>query len=189
MRKNSITRATAVLFGSALLLGAAACSDEEAQENIDQATDAVSTAAEDAQSAIEDATGDMGGDGDNGGDGGDVDTEDVEEGDLPPEVTDAAAGAEAEGAPLGEFQSAERAGDNVVAEYADGWVVSGPESGTHVLRGMIGETWMEDGGLGNDVGLPTGPEAETEGGWEQPFTNGVLKWVEGENGEFEAVYE
>ena len=186
MRKNSLTRATAVLFGSALLLGAAACSDEEAQENIDQATDAVSTAAEDAQSAIEDATGDMGGD---GGNGGDVDTEDVGEGDLQPEVTDAAAGAEAEGAPLGEFQSAERAGDNVVAEYADGWVVSGPESGTHVLRGMIGETWMEDGGLGNDVGLPTGPEAETEGGWEQPFTNGVLKWVEGENGEFEAVYE
>ena len=186
MRKNSLTRATAVLFGSALLLGAAACSDEEAQENIDQATNAVSTAAEDAQSAIEDATDDMGGD---GGNGGDVDTEDVGEGDLPPEVTDAAAGAEAEGAPLGEFQSAERAGDNVVAEYADGWVVSGPESGTHVLRGMIGETWMEDGGLGNDVGLPTGPEAETEGGWEQPFTNGVLKWVEGENGEFEAVYE
>lgn len=142
----------------------------------------MSSAADDARTAIDDAT-------DGNGNGSDADTEEVAEADLPPEVAEAAAGAEAEGAPLGEFRSAERAGDGVLAEYDDGWVVSGPDSGTHVLRGMIGETWVDDGGLGNDVGLPTGPETETEGGWEQPFTNGVLKWIEGEDGEFEAVYE
>ena len=53
---------------------------------------------------------------------------------------------------------------------------------------MIGETWKEDGALGNEVGLPTAGETEIEGGWEQTFTNGTIQWTQDEGGEFSAKY-
>lgn len=188
MRKTILTRTTAAVFGATLLFGVAACSTDEAQDAASDATDAVSTAAEDARTAIDDATNNDG-NGDGGNEGADVDTESVEEADLPPEIGEAAGNAEAEGMPLGEFKSAERAGDNYLVEYENGWVASGPDTGAHVIKGKIAETWANDGGLGNEVGLPTAPEMEIEGGWEQTFANGKIMWTQDEDGEFSAKYE
>ncbi|WP_162986078.1 LGFP repeat-containing protein [Corynebacterium xerosis] len=193
MRKTTITRTSAAIFGATLLLGAAACSSDEVEDNVNTATDAVNSAADEAGTAIDDATN---GDGENsesaepsegaeGEQGGetDVETEDVAEGDVPVEVTEVA-----DAASLGAFESAEKAGDNMVVEYENGWVVSSPDNGAHPIVGMIGETWKEDGALGNEVGLPTSGETEIEGGWEQTFTNGTIQWTQDEGGEFSAKY-
>ena len=134
MRKTSITRISAAIFGATLMLGAAACSTDEAKDNANKATDA------------------------------------------------------AEAANLGMFKSAEKAGDNVLAEFDNGWVVSSPDGGTHPIVGKIGETWNADGALDNEVGLPTDGEKEIEGGWEQPFTNGTIQWTQDEDGQFSAKY-
>lgn len=134
MRKTSITRTSAAIFGATLMLGAAACSTDEAKDNANKATDA------------------------------------------------------AEAANLGMFKSAEKAGDNVLSEFDNGWVVSSPDGGTHPIVGKIGETWNADGALDNEVGLPTDGEKEIEGGWEQPFTNGTIQWTQDEDGQFSAKY-
>ncbi len=194
MRKNTLTRTTAAVFGATLLMGAAACSTDEAEDTAANATDTVNEAVDGAtdggESETTDAEGEGGesesadAEGTEGSEEADAETEDVAEGDVPVEVTDAATAAN-----LGAFQSAEKAGDNVLAEYENGWVASSPDGGTHPIVGMIGETWKEDGALGNEVGLPTAGEAEIEGGWEQTFTNGKILWTQDEGGEFSAKYE
>lgn len=189
MRKTTITRTSAAIFGATLLLGAAACSSDEVEDNVNTATDEAGTAIDDATNgdgenseSAEPSEGAGDAEGEQGGET-DVETEDVAEGDVPVEVTNAA-----EAANLGAFQSAEKAGDNVLAEYENGWVVSSPDNGAHPIVGMIGETWKEDGALGNEVGLPTAGETEIEGGWEQTFTNGTIQWTQDEGGEFSAKY-
>ena len=187
MRKTTITRTTAAIFGATLLLGAAACSSDEVKDNTAQATDAVESAVNDAtggNEASEETSAEESAAQDEGtGEEADVETEDVAEGDVPVEVTEAA-----QAANLGEFKSAEKAGDNVLAEYENGWVAASPDGGTHPIVGRIGETWKEDGALGNEVGLPTSGETEIEGGWEQTFTNGTIQWTQDEGGEFSAKY-
>lgn len=193
MRKTSITRTSAAIFGATLLLGAAACSTDEAKDNANKATDAVESAVNDAtagqdsgESTAAESEGSEGMDSEGADDEGAADDaagEDVAEADLPAEVTEAA-----ESANLGMFKSAEKAGDNVLAEFDNGWVVSSPDGGTHPIVGKIGETWNADGGLDNEVGLPTDGEKEIEGGWEQPFTNGTIQWTQDEDGQFSAKY-
>ena len=187
MRKTTITRTTAAIFGATLLLGAAACSSDEVKDNTAQATDAVESAVNDAtggNEASEETSAEESAAQDEGtGEETDVETEDVAEGDVPVEVTEVA-----DAASLGAFESAEKAGDNMVVEYENGWVVSSPDNGAHPIVGMIGETWKEDGALGNEVGLPTSGETEIEGGWEQTFTNGTIQWTQDEGGEFSAKY-
>lgn len=105
----------------------------------------------------------------------DADTEDVAEADLPEEITSFAAGMPE----LGAFEKAEKMGDSVVAEYENGMVAFNPETGAQPLVGRIAETWEEDGGLNNKVGLPTAPEMKVEGGWTQAFQHGTIEWKEG----------
>ncbi|MCG7440196.1 LGFP repeat-containing protein [Corynebacterium freneyi] len=188
MRKTSITRTSAAIFGATLLLGAAACSTDEAKDNANKATDAVESAVNDAtagqdsgESTAAEGEGSEGMDDEGAAD--DAAGEDVAEADLPGEVTEAA-----EAANLGAFKSAEKVGDNVLAEFDNGWVVSSPDGGTHPIVGKIGETWNADGALDNEVGLPTDGEKEIEGGWEQPFTNGTIQWTQDEDGQFSAKY-
>lgn len=62
------------------------------------------------------------------------------------------------------------------------------ENGGVPIVGEIGNTWLEDGGLENAIGLPTTPEqpAPEGNGWIQEFTNGTIGWIADENGEFSA---
>ncbi|MFC3849822.1 LGFP repeat-containing protein [Corynebacterium hansenii] len=184
MRKTTMTRATAAIFGATLMLGAAACSTDEAKDNASKATDAVSSAVDDATAGNDGASSAPASENADGKEGeADVETEDVAEGDVPAEITQAA-----EAANLGGFKSAQKAGDNMLAEFENGWVASSPDGGAHPIIGKIAETWKEDGALGNKVGLPTNAETEIEGGWEQTFTKGKIQWTQDEDGGFSAKY-
>lgn len=199
MRKTTLTRTTAAIFGATMLLGVAACADDGGDTDTDTTTTATTgTDAEGAETTetetetetTDDNAGDEGEDGQDGEDGAaDVDTEDVEEGDVPQNITDLRDQLEADGMNLGAFQSAERAGDNFLVEYEEGWIASSEEGGPQPIIGKIAETWAEDGGLGNDVGMPTAPEVEIDNGWEQEFTNGKILWTAEDGGEFGATYE
>lgn len=189
MRKTSLTRTTAAIFGATMLLGVAACADDGGDTDTDTTTTAT-TGTETETETTDDNAGDEGEDGQDGEDGAaDVDTEDVEEGDVPQNITDLRDQLEADGMNLGAFQSAERAGDNFLVEYEEGWIASSEEGGPQPIIGKIAETWAEDGGLGNDVGMPTAPEVEIDNGWEQEFTNGKILWTAEDGGEFGATYE
>lgn len=56
------------------------------------------------------------------------------------------------------------------------------------IIGEIANKWLEDGGLENTLGLPTGPEqaAPDGAGWIQEFANGTISWIADEDGEFSA---
>ena len=187
MRKTTLTRTTAAIFGATMLLGVAACADDGGDTDTDMDTTTTATTGTDAEGA--DATGTETTDEDADGDAVDLDTEDVEEGDVPQDITDLRDQLEADGMNLGAFQSAERAGDNFLVEYEQGWIASSEEGGPQPIIGKIAETWAEDGGLGNDVGMPTAPEVEIDNGWEQEFTNGKILWTADDDGEFGATYE
>ncbi len=184
MRKSLIYRTSAVAAGSALLFGLAACSTDDAQDAANDATSAVTSAATEATDSASDAAADatdaIGGD-DHAG-------EEVAEADLPAEITDAAANHEAYDAGSGEFVSAHRDGDNYVAEYENVTFVSSPETGVQPLIGKIRDTWVEGGGLHNEIGLPTEPERVIDNGWEQNFTNGTIIWALDEAGNYTATF-
>ncbi|QGU04135.1 LGFP repeat-containing protein [Corynebacterium comes] len=78
---------------------------------------------------------------------------------------------------------------HALAIFQGGNLVSFSEAGGAIpIGGEIGNTWLEDGGLENTIGLPTGPEqAAPEGnGWIQEFENGTISWLADEDGEFSA---
>lgn len=185
MRKTTLTRTTAAIFGATLLLGVAACADDGA-DNGDAETTTTTTTGQDTEG--EETTQETTVTTDEDGEV-DVSTEEVEEGDVPQEITDLRDQLAADGMDLGEFKSAERAGDNMLVEYEEGWIASSEEAGPQPIIGKIAETWAEDGGLGNDVGMPTAPETEIDNGWEQQFTNGKILWTSTDGGDFEATYE
>lgn len=76
-----------------------------------------------------------------------------------------------------------------VREGSDGRYLVSYEENSHLvysadtdaqpLIGMIARTWMEEGGLDSEIGLPTGREetAPDGEGWTQEFTNGTISWV------------
>ncbi|WP_411709552.1 LGFP repeat-containing protein [Corynebacterium sp. LaCa116] len=88
----------------------------------------------------------------------------------------------------GDPQSIETSADGDVATFAkDKLMTYSKDAGAQPIIGKIAETWTEDGGLQNKVGLPTGPEQESGDGWVQEFTNGTISWMKGESGKYEAT--
>lgn len=89
----------------------------------------------------------------------------------------------------GQPESVEESDAGSVATFAEGhMLVYSEETGAQPLVGMIGQTWQNDGGLSNPIGLPTAAEQRNEesSGWSQEFQNGTIEWVRGEDGEFTA---
>lgn len=79
-------------------------------------------------------------------------------------------------------------GESLVT-YADGrHIVHSEESGAQPLVGMIGETWVSEGGFDAPVGLPTAAEVANEdgNGWTQEFTQGSIAWTADDSGEYSA---
>ncbi|AGF72003.1 LGFP repeat-containing protein [Corynebacterium halotolerans] len=70
-------------------------------------------------------------------------------------------------------------GRYLVSYEEDSYLAYSADTGAQPLIGMIAQTWMNEGGLDSDLGLPTGPEeAIPDGeGWTQEFTNGTISWV------------
>ncbi|MDO5029699.1 MAG: YtxH domain-containing protein [Corynebacterium sp.] len=217
MQNKKMTRiATAIVGSTALLSGLAACSSDDAQNAAENATDQASQVATDAtDKAGEAAEGakDKAGEAadsakDKAGEAtdtakekadeakegmglGDGAGEDVAEADLPASITDAASSYTSPyGSDAGAFVSAKKVGDAVAAEYENVTFVESPETnGAQPLIGKIRETWVANGALENEIGLPTAPESEIDNGWEQPFTKDTMKWTSEDGQEYTDSYE
>lgn len=217
MQNKKMTRiATAIVGSAALLGGLAACSSDDAQDAANNSKDQASQVATDATDKAGDAADgakDKAGDAadgakDKAGDAadgakdkaneainglglGDAAGEDVAEADLPESITAAASSFTSPyGTEAGEFKSAKKVGDAVAAEYENVTFVESPETnGAQPLIGKIRETWVANGALENEIGLPTAPESEIENGWEQPFTKDTMKWTSEDGQNYSDSYE
>lgn len=195
--KKLRTRIFAGTAAVALSLGVASCSN--AEDAVDSATDAANSATSAAGSAINDATGtssasttDPSGTSgsDSGSDSAGGDTTEVESADgstisIPTAVVTAA---NAAGFSTPESVEEGPNGESLVT-FPEGYIVNSAEGGAQALVGMIGETWIGEGGLSAAVGLPTGPEEATTNGWTQQFTSGVISWLDDGSGQFAASVE
>ncbi|MFW9177094.1 YtxH domain-containing protein [Corynebacterium amycolatum] len=206
MQNKKMTRiATAIVGSAALLGGLAACSSDDAQDAANNAKDQAGQVATDATDKAGDA---MDGAKDKAGEAadgakdkaneamnglglGDAAGEDVAEADLPESITEAASSFTSPyGTETGEFKSAKKVGDAVAAEYENVTFVESPETnGAQPLIGKIRETWVANGALENEIGLPTAPESEIENGWEQPFTKDTMKWTSEDGQNYSDSYE
>ncbi|EEB62984.1 YtxH domain-containing protein [Corynebacterium amycolatum] len=213
MQNKKMTRIATAIVGSATLLGGlAACSSDDAQDAANNAKDQAGQVATDATDKAGDAK-DKAGEAADGAkdkageaaDGakdkaneamnglglGDAAGEDVAEADLPESITEAASSFTSPyGTEAGEFKSAKKVGDAVAAEYENVTFVESPETnGAQPLIGKIRETWVANGALENEIGLPTAPESEIENGWEQPFTKDTMKWTSEDGQNYSDSYE
>lgn len=195
MQNKKMTRiATAIVGSAALLGGLAACSSDDAQDAANNAKDRAGQVATDATDKAGDAMDgakDKAGEAMNGLGLGDAAGEDVAEADLPESITEAASSFTSPyDAEAGEFKSAKKVGDAVAAEYENVTFVESPETnGAQPLIGKIRETWVANGALENEIGLPTAPESEIENGWEQPFTKDTMKWTSEDGQNYSDSYE
>lgn len=202
----------AIAAGSALLLGAAACSDDaqndaknKANEATSAAGDAAGSATSAAGSAMESATSESDKDDkdddamtgakktdaddadDKNGDADDMDGSDDEK-DLPAEIKTAWDNAGGNAGAFGMLKDVDEDDNNVLATFEKGWMTYSKDTGAVPLKGKIGETWAKEGGLDNKLGLPTAPEkGDAASGWTQSFQNGVLKWAKDASGTFTAT--
>lgn len=195
--KKLRTRIFAGTAAVALSLGVASCSNTE--DAVDSATDAANSATSAAGSAINDATGTSSASttepsgtsgSDSGSDSAGGDTTEVESADgstisIPTAVVTAA---NAAGFSTPESVEEGPNGESLVT-FPEGYIVNSAEGGAQALVGMIGETWIGEGGLSAAVGLPTGPEEATTNGWTQQFTSGVISWLDDGSGQFAASVE
>ncbi|WP_304325095.1 LGFP repeat-containing protein [Corynebacterium frankenforstense] len=82
---------------------------------------------------------------------------------------------------FGKVTDVEEGENGTVATFEnDDRIVYSEETGPVELVGKIGETWVEEGGLDAEVGLPTAPEkdASEATGWTQEFQNGTISWID-----------
>ena len=195
MQNKKMTRiATAIVGSAALLGGLAACSSDDAKDAANNAKDQAGQVATDATDKAGDAMDgakDKAGEAMNGLGLGDAAGEDVAEADLPESITEAASSFTSPyDSEAGEFKSAKKVGDAVAAEYENVTFVESPETnGAQPLIGKIRETWVANGALENEIGLPTAPESEIENGWEQPFTKDTMKWTSEDGQNYSDSYE
>ena len=185
-----LKRSAAAVAAGGLLLGAAACSDDDDSDTT-STTDATAGAVDDLDGA------DGGADATDGAEGG-ADATDGAEGDD----ADGAEGDDVEGAgngadgelseglaaayeemggetgELGALQNVESGDAGTLATFDNGWLTESADGTVTPLVGEIGNTWVADGGLENELGLPTAPETgDAATGWQQTFENGTLSWV------------
>lgn len=101
---------------------------------------------------------------------------------------EALGGAEGElGAPV---SVVDKNGQEFVVTFSDGTSLAySALTGVWPLKGMIGATWFEQGGLGNPIGLPIAAEHTTERGFVQEFNGGRIFWEARDTPEFAAYVE
>ncbi|MDK8510529.1 hypothetical protein QP948_03775 [Corynebacterium bovis] len=213
MKKTLIKGTVTVVAGASLLLGAAACDDAKdtadnaansAGDAKDKAGDAANDAKDQAGDAADDAKNKAGDAKDKAGAaatdakekagdmaGGTVDakTADGKDVKLPKDVQTAWDNAGGESGEWGKLVSVDEGEDGkVLATFEnDNWVAYSKDHSSVPLNGMIGRTWVEQGGLENPIGLPTAPEkGSAQEGWTQSFENGNLAWTKDDAGNWTA---
>lgn len=188
-------RILAGAFAVSLPLSVVACT--EAEDAASQAGDVIESATAEAGSAINDIAADDGGestadpadpaeptDSTEGTDGNttEVETSDGSTMELPSVVAEAAWAAG-----FSTLEGVEEGGNGeMLATFVEGHIANSEETDAHPLVGEIAETWISEGGLDADIGLPTAPEEPSGDGWTQSFTNGVINWVNDGSGNYSA---
>ncbi len=84
-----------------------------------------------------------------------------------------------ENGPLGFPTASERAtagSGGAIGRFEGGAVTWSPSTGTHVVRGGIGETWIALGADASPLGLPTSDEFAVQNGRRTTFQNGSITW-------------
>lgn len=185
--RNTVKRTATAVAASGLLLTAAACGEDDVQDSVSDAGSAAEEGAGEAGDALDDlgSPDDDGTDGDDGAageDGGDGDSTELSE--NMQAAYDEAGGEQGEWGAVVDVESTDEA---TLATFDNGWLVENDAGEVTPLIGMIGQTWAEDGGLENEVGLPTAPESgDAVEGWTQTFENGTITWSQDEEGNWEA---
>ncbi|MDN5581529.1 MAG: LGFP repeat-containing protein [Corynebacterium sp.] len=184
--KSILKRTFTAVAAGGLLLGAAACSDDD--------SDSVSDASSAAESGAAEASDAMGGSESTEAESTESESAEGSEGsgdtELPEGLQAAYDEAGGEQGEWGAVQNVESADGATLATFDNGWAVENDSGEVTPLIGMIGETWANDGGLENEIGLPTAPESgDAMQGWTQQFENGTISWMQDEDGTWDADVE
>lgn len=176
-RKTGLRRsALAVAASASLVLGLAACSDDNsdsAASNVSSAAEKATDAAGDAVSSATDAMSDNA-EGDKTIEADSVDGQKLE---IPAAVNDAWKDADGKDGKFGGLVGTESNDNGTLVTFESGMMAYSKNTGAVPLIGKIGETWVNGGGLDNALGLPTAPEeGNASKGWTQQFQNGSMEW-------------
>ncbi|MCL0120857.1 LGFP repeat-containing protein [Corynebacterium pygosceleis] len=80
---------------------------------------------------------------------------------------------------LGQLTDLQEKDGRYLAAFNEGYYIAYSEAtGAQRLNGKIAETWMSEGGLGSELGMPTAYEVERQdgNGWTQNFEHGDIIW-------------
>lgn len=177
-------RTSAVAIGAAGLLVFAAGCGENSDTSVDEVTDSVQTAIDDAGEAAQDAVGDSGdgdsGDGSNGAAGGETKT--IEAGGQR-YVLPAAIGTKVEeGQELLPHLGRPISGTQVIGEgyrvgFEGGDLFQTPGGEVYLVQGGILQKYDESGGPEGELGWPTSDEMAEVGGFSNTFDNGTITFA------------
>ncbi|MBI9000074.1 hypothetical protein M0E87_07105 [Corynebacterium sp. CCM 9185] len=169
---------------------AASDAGDAVKEGVEEAKDAAEDAAADATGAADDGANKVKGAAEEAKDDAKDAMNDAEN---KTDVTDAAGRAVAVPTPivemyesmggtaghLGELTDLKEKDGRYLAAFNEGYYIAySKDTGAQRLNGKIAETWMSEGGLESELGLPTAYEVERKdgNGWTQNFEHGDIIW-------------
>ncbi|MBV7295709.1 hypothetical protein KRX51_07255 [Corynebacterium sp. TAE3-ERU12] len=174
MRSTISRSVAAAVLGTGLVFGAAACSTDDAEDAVVDATNAVEDAAGDAKDAADKA-------GDKIEEGAEK-AKDAVDGEIDGKEVSReiqAAYEEFGGADeLGTLEEVTEENGATVAIFSDNArIYETEEHGAILVQGKILDTWMENGGPEGELGMPIEDEEEIDNGWISYFEGGSIKWT------------
>lgn len=180
MNRSLTRRVLAGAAAGALALGLVACSDDGNDGSIDETvTSNAVTSEADASDSSESSESASASESDKtDGETQEIETAGGEKVAVPGALAKAIEEHESD---FGKVTDVEEGENGTVATFENGdRIVYSEETGPIELVGKIGETWVEQGGLDAEVGLPTAPEkdASEATGWTQEFQNGTISWID-----------
>ncbi|MEJ6550229.1 hypothetical protein PQI66_11815 [Corynebacterium sp. USCH3] len=177
MRINLKRTATVIAAGT-LVLGTAACSDDDSSDTASETSATVESGSTSTEAADGAAT---------TSDASESEAEGDSNTELPEGLQSAYDEAGGEHGDWGAVTDVESSDGATLATFENGWAVENADGDVIPLIGKIGETWTDDGGLDNEIGLPTGPESgDAMQGWTQQFENGTIAWMQDDGGNWDA---
>jgi uncharacterized protein with LGFP repeats len=83
------------------------------------------------------------------------------------------------GLPIGDEQPTTNDGRRQI--FAGGAIYWSPQTGAHIVRGAIRNSWeYEYGGTGGPLGYPVNDEHRIPGGWQSRFQHGTITYADGQ---------
>ena len=162
----------AVKEGAADAEDAAKDAATDAKEATKDGADKVKDAAEDAKDGAEDAMDDA----EHKTDVTDVDGNEIA---VPTPIVEMYESMGGTAGHLGKLANLEEKDGRYLAAFNQGYYIAySADTGAQRLNGKIAETWISEGGLDSELGMPTAYEVERQdgNGWTQNFEHGDIIW-------------